>query len=107
MDGKTAAEENGGTMDDCSYGGGCIIADGGRYLYKTMGKITEACKTSEKIEGRRRGKNPKDTPPQLRDVGNYCTYIHTAGQIVGTHCASLLTNRASSRTLNLRGNDDP
>jgi len=29
------------------------------------------------------------------------------GQIVGTHCASLLTNRASSRTLNPRGNDDP
>lgn len=51
------------------------------HIYLTMGKITKACKTSEKnrIEGRREeedgeGKNPKDTPPRLRDVGNYCVY---------------------------------
>jgi len=53
QDGKTASEENGGTMDDCAYSGH-IIAVGERYtyiyLYKTMGKITEACKTSEKTE---------------------------------------------------------
>jgi len=61
-DGKTAAEENGGTMDDraCTAAGVLYRIDGERYLYtKTMGKITEACKTSEKIEGRRRRRRGK------------------------------------------------
>jgi len=82
------------------------------YIYmKPWEKSRRRVKRAKKPNRRKteKEKNPKDTPPRLRDVGNYRIYIYTRvpGQIVGTHCASLLTNRASSRTLNPRGNDDP
>lgn len=81
MDGKTTAEEeNGGTMDDCAYGGGCIIADGERYLCikpweKSRRRVKRAKKSKEDEEDGEE-KNRKDTPPQLRDDGNYCIYIY-------------------------------
>jgi len=61
-----------------------------------MGKITTACKTGEKTEGKKKLKDVHSRCRNRRLRGNYC------GQIVGTHCASLLTNRVSSRTLNPR-----
>lgn len=86
------------------------------YMYKPWEKSRRREKRAKKPNRRKtkkteEEKNPKDTPPRLCDVDNYrrYKYIYTCvpGQIVGTHCASLLTNRASSRTLNSRGNDDP
>lgn len=61
---------------------------------KSWEKSRQRVKTSEKTGGKINRKTRTAPLSESAAAGNYY------GQIVGTHCASLLTNRVSSRTLN-------